>query len=195
VPNPVLVMDYANMFCGSAPEDDGASNHLTLASVELPSLEVQYVDHRPGGAPVSVEIDVIQTRMEVRFELIGITRQVMQLLYGHQRGAENFFIYGNVRDWLSGETLQLEARVRGQLGLVDPQPFDRGGEAFHVQYAIRGIMAYELNFGDGARSNGGSGQMMPIYEWNFFTNVWAVGGINQNGMSTTGTADMQFNLP
>lgn len=186
MPNPVLVMDYANMFCGTAPDDDGASNHLTLMNVQLPRLEVQYLDHRPGGAPVSVEIDAIQTRMECRFQLIGITPQVMKLLFGMQIAQENFFIYGNVRDWSSGDVVQMEARLRGQLGTVEPGTFARGGEPWSHKYAIRGIMAYELSIADG------TGQLTPIYEWNFWTNVWAVGGVDQNGQSTAAQTDMRF---
>jgi phage tail tube protein FII len=190
MPNPLLIMDYANMYCGSAPDDDGASNHLTLASVELPRLEVQYVDHRAGGAPVSIEIDVIQTRMECKFELVGITRQVMQLLYGHMPGAQNFFIYGSVRDWMSGEAIQLEAFIRGQIGLVGPEKFDRGGNVMHVEYAIRGIVAYTLSMGD----QGDPGNV-PIYDWSFFSNVWSVGGVNQNNMTSGVSTAALFNIP
>lgn len=188
MPNPLLIMDYANMYCGSAPDDDGASNHLTLASVELPRLEVQYVDHRAGGAPVSIEIDVIQTRMECRFELVGVTRQVMQLLYGHRPGAQNFYIYGSVRDWMSGEAIQLEAFIRGQLGLVAPQKFTRGG-IMSVEYAIRGIIAYTLSMGENEPGN------EPIYDWSFFSNSWAVGGINQNGALAGREPGALFNIP
>lgn len=195
MPNPLLVMDFANMYCGSAPDDDGASNHLSLTQVELPQLEVQYVDHRPGGAPVSVEIDVIQTRMECKFELLGVTRQVMQLLYGHMPRAENFFIYGSIRDQLSGEAIQLEARIRGQLGLVGLGPFTRGGEPMKTRYAIRGINAYTLSMGDAPAGSEEKRQNLPIYDWDFFTNVWSVGGINQNGASTGTPTNILFNIP
>jgi phage tail tube protein FII len=197
LPNPLFVMEFANMYCGSAPDDDGASNHLILTQVELPQLEVQYIDHRPGGAPVSVEIDVVQTRMECKFELVGITRQVMQLLYGHMPRAENFFIYGSIRDQLSGEAIQLEAQIRGQLGLVGPGPFQRGGEPMRVRYAIRGINAYVLSMADAPSGSeeGTRRQSMPIYEWDFFTNVWAVGGVNQNGISTGTPTSLLFNIP
>ena len=184
------------MYCGAAPDNDGASNHLTLMSVELPQLEVQYVDHRAGGAPVSIEIDVIQTRMECRFELIGLSRQVMQLLYGHMAGAENFFIYGNARDQLTGEAIQVEAQLRGQLGLVKPQAFDRGGTPHSVQYVIRGIVHYTLSLGDGSLPESGIGQRqnMPIYDWDFFTNVWAVGGVNQDGHGVR-PSNLLFTVP
>lgn len=168
MPNPVSILEYANLYCGSAPTDDTASNHLTLRSVQLPRLEMQYVDHRPGGSPVSIEIDVIQTRMECKFELIGFTPQVMTLM-GRNFGNNDFYIYGHVRNWLDGSAVQAEAYVKGQLGLVEPSEFKRGGEPFHTGYAIRGIQAYRFKLGD-----------VPIYDWDFFTNVWAVGGLDQN---------------
>ena len=172
MPNAINVLEYANLFCGSAPTDETASNHLTLKSVQLPRLEMQYVDHRAGGSPVSIEIDVIQTRMECRFELIGIAPQVMELM-GRQWwgfGSNDYFIYGHVRNYVDGSVKQVEAYLRGQLGSVESNDFKRGGEPFGMRYAIRGIQAYRLNLGD-----------TPIYNWDFFTNVWAVGGYDQNG--------------
>ena len=63
MPKYPLVLDYANLFCGSAVGDDRKSNHLVLTELKLHVMEIQYVDHRPGGAPVAVEIDVVMTRM------------------------------------------------------------------------------------------------------------------------------------
>jgi len=172
MPNPVLVMDYANLFCGSAPENDKASNHLTLMSVELPTIDVQYVYHRPGGSPVAIEVDVIMARFEIRFELIGMTRQVMELVGKYVVGANDFFFYGNCRDYLTGLTIQAEAIVRGQLGRVEPGAFRRGN-VFSTKYQIRGLTRYTFNLAN-----------RPVYDWDFFTTTWSVGGINQNGAST-----------
>lgn len=169
MPNPLLVMDYANLFCGSGPQDDKNSNHLTLMSVELPTVDVQYIDHRPGGAPMAVEIDVIMARLEIRFELIGITPQVMQLVSRFVVGSNDFFFYGNIRDQLTGITMQCSAYARGQLGRVEPGAFQRGN-VFSTKYQVRGINRFTFQLGD-----------RPIYDWDFFQNVWAVGGINQNG--------------
>ena len=80
MPNPVLIMDYANMFCGSDITDDGASNHLTLTEVKMPSLEMQYTDHRSGGAPIYIEVGTGIARLEVTFVCIGLISQIMQLV-------------------------------------------------------------------------------------------------------------------
>ncbi len=177
--NPLYVLEYANLFCGSQPTDTSVSNHLTLRSVQLPRLEMQYVDHRPGGAPVSIEVDVIQTRMECKFELAGITPQVMKLM-GRQSyqafigGMNDYWFYGHVRDYMTGAAIQAEAYVRGQLGSVEPSEFKRGGEPFGIKYAIRGIVGYYFRLeGD------------PVYAWNFFDNTWIVGGFDQSGNQQT----------
>jgi P2 family phage contractile tail tube protein len=160
------------MYCGSKPDDAFASNHLTLRSVQLPRLEMQYVDHRAGGAPVSIEIDVIQTRMECKFELIGITPQVMELM-GRQVFLpfnNDYFIYGHTRNWLTGAPIKAEVFIRGQLGSIEPSEFKRGGEPFSIRYSIRGIVVYQFTLGT-----------EPIYYWNFYRNIWAVGGYDQDG--------------
>jgi phage tail tube protein FII len=174
MPNPVLVMDYANLFCGSAPQNDKASNHLTLMQVQLPTLDIQYVDHRPGGAPVATEIDVQMARFEVKFQLVGIVRQVWQLLLRLDPTANDFWIYGNVRDQMTGLTIQAEAYVQGQLAAVEPSPFKRG-EVMSANYTIRGIRRYTFNLAN-----------TPVYAWDFWNNTWAVAGFNQSGASTEG---------
>lgn len=174
MPNPVLVMDYANMFCGSGPQDDTKSNHLTLMSVQLPTLDIQYVDHRPGGAPVAIEIDTLMARFEIKFKLIGITRQVWEMLLRLDPTANDFWIYGNVRDQMTGQAIQAAAFAHGQLAAVEPSEFQRG-QIMSTNYTIRGIRRFTFSLG-------GS----PIYDWDFFTNVWSVGGYNQAGASVTG---------
>lgn len=169
--NPILVMDYANLFCGSAPSDDTKSNHLTLMQVQFPTMDVQYVDHRPGGAPVAIEIDTIMARFEVKFQLIGIVRQVWELLLRTSLTANDFWIYGNVRDQMTGEAVQAEVYVRGQMAAVEPSAFKRG-EVFSTNYTIRGIRQYSFKLANS-----------PVYDWDFFQNSWAIGGINQSGAS------------
>jgi phage tail tube protein FII len=178
VANLPLILDYANLFCGAAPEDSNASNHLVLANLKLPTLEIQYVDHRPGGAWVAVEIDVVTTRMEVEFEIVGITPQIMVLLQAIEFQKTLFHAYGSVRSYLGGFgdysqpegiAYQLYAKFRGQLGRVEPMPYRRG-DVFHMRYAVRGLMNYELYLADN-----------PIYRWDFFQNTFRVGAMQDAG--------------
>jgi len=174
MPNPVLVLEYANLFCGSGPQDVTKSNHLTLMQVQLPTLDIQYVDHRLGAAPVAIEIDVQIARFEIKFQHIGIVRQIWELLLRFDAGANDFFIYGHVRDQMTGEAIQAAAYAQGQLAAIEPTPFKRG-EVMSTNCTIRGIRKYTFSMAD-----------RPIYNWDFWTNTWAVGGYNQDGVSITG---------
>ena len=162
MPNFPLVLDYANLFCGAAPTDDNASNHLVLSSVKLPAWEVQYVDHRAGGAPMAIEIDVIMSRLDLEFEVVGVTPQIMVLLKTFEISKTVFHVYGHIRSYLTGSSSQLYARFRGQLGKVDPAPFRRG-DIWHVKYHVRGMTAYELQIAD-----------QTLCRWDFFSNEFFV---------------------
>jgi|GEM_PF-600481 len=168
MPNPVYVMDYANLFCGSGPADDEASNHLILTEVNLPAMDVQYADHRAAGAPIYIELDTGMARLECTFVLVGITPQVMNLVNSWITTERKFFCYGNVRDHNSGVALQAAAAFIGQLGRADPQNF-RKGDVMHTNYAIRSITHYEFALAD-----------QPLVLWDFFTNTRFFGGMDKN---------------
>ena len=168
MPNPVLAMDYANMYCGSGATDDKWSNHLTLMEVKLPSLEMQYNDHRAGGAPVYIEIPTGIARLECTFVLVGVTRQVMALVDSWVEQQRNFYVYGNVRDQMSGAAFQAGAMMRGQLGRADPQNF-RKGDVLSTNYSIRGIIHYEFGLGGNL-----------VYYWDFFQSQRYHNGVDMN---------------
>src|SRR5512139_2437050 len=111
MPNPMLTWSECNLYAGSAPTDDQASNHLIITEVKLPSFDEQYVDHRAGGAPVAVEINTIFNRPELTFACVGLTPQILGLINSWQRSQNQFFIYGNVRDQLTGVAMQARAAV------------------------------------------------------------------------------------
>jgi phage tail tube protein FII len=165
VPNYPLILDHANLYCGTAPGDERRSNHLVLTELVLPTMEIQYVDHRPGGAPVAVEIDVVMTRMELSFEIVGITPQIMALLRNLEMRKHDFTALGSLREYDSGVALPLRAYFRGQLAKVEPRAFKRG-DVFHIRYQVRGIMKYELYIGQND---------IPIYRWDFFNSILETG--------------------
>jgi P2 family phage contractile tail tube protein len=167
--NSVWTMEEANIFCGSGPLDGtNSSNHLTLTEVKLPGLDQQYVDHRAGGAPVTVEISTIMARLECTFMLVGVTPQVMELLRSWLPSQNWFTIYGVIRDQITGELAQAAAAVQGQLARVDPQNWRRG-DVMHTAYSIRGIRHYELQIAS-----------EQIYLWDFAENTFVVNGNDQN---------------
>jgi phage tail tube protein FII len=160
-----LVLEHANLICGSGANDAKASNHLVLTELKLPTMEIQYVDHRPGGSPVAVEIDVVMTRMDLEFEVVGINPQIMALLRDLEMSHHDFFAYGSLRDYNSGAAWPLRAYFRGQLAKVEPRAFRRG-DVFHTKFQVRGLMKYVLYIGD---------EDVPIYNWDFFTNTFETG--------------------
>jgi len=154
--NRPLIMEGANLYCGIDPT---ASNHLVLQEIRLPSLERNYVDHAPGGAPVAVEVDTHITRLEVTFTLAGWQPQVLGLIGS---GDQTFTIYGLVRDRKSGRALDAMAIIQGRLGRATPTPFNRGTIQSH-EYSIRGIMYYTLTL-----------DYLPVFSWDFYN---ASGGV------------------
>jgi phage tail tube protein FII len=168
MPNPVMIMDYANLFCGRGPADDVASNHLVLTELNLPAMDVQYSDHRAAGAPIYIEIETGMARLEVTFVLVGLTPQVMNLVNSWILTERRFFAYGNVRDHNTGIAFQAAAAFEGQLGRVDPQNF-RKGDVMHTNYSIREITHYEFMLAD-----------QPLIVWDFFTNTRMIGGRDKN---------------
>jgi phage tail tube protein FII len=168
MPNPVMVMDYANLFCGAGPADDVASNHLVLTEVNLPAMDVQYSDHRAAGAPIYIELETGMARLETTFVLVGVNAQVQELVDSWITEQRKFFVFGNVRDHLTGIAYQAAAAMRGQLGRADPQNF-RKGDVMHTNYSIREITHYEFGVAD-----------RMVYYWDFFTNTRIFGGKDFN---------------
>lgn len=168
MPNMLLTMEKANLFCGKTAADEANSNHLILAEMKLPMMDEQYVDHRAGGAPLAIEVDTIVARLESTFVLAGWTPQVAELFYSWAADDNWFTAYGLVRDRATGDALQAVALLRGRLGRADPVNW-RNGELQHWNYSIRGIVHYELVLAD-----------EPVYFWDFYTNTFIVGGVDRN---------------
>jgi phage tail tube protein FII len=173
MPNPVMIMDYANLFAGSAPDDETYSNHLVLTEVKMPAFDVQYSDHRAAGAPIYIEISTGIARLECTFVCVGIVPQIMELIDSWIPTERNFFVYGNVRDQHSGDAVQAAAAFVGQIGRADPQNY-RKGDVMHINFSIRNITHYEFGMAGGLS-----------YYWDFFTNTRIIGGDNQNAEINT----------
>src|ERR1700733_12698425 len=100
---PLLTMEAANIFCGvQAPSDPTQSNHLRLTDVKLPGMDEQYVDHRAAGAPVAIEIDTVFARLECTFTLAGWSTDVAALVAQWGSTNNQFWIFGALRDRVTG---------------------------------------------------------------------------------------------
>jgi phage tail tube protein FII len=164
----ILTLDQANMFCGRQPSDVNNGLYLELTEVKLPALNEQYVDHRAGGVPIAIEIDTIFSKLESTFQLIGWNPNVATLVASFMAEQNVFWIYGLLRDRLTAEAMRVTAKMRGRLGLADPQNWNRSGTQ-HWNYAIKGIISYDLVVGNS-----------PIYSWDFFANRFVVGQWDRN---------------
>src|SRR5215207_2818450 len=162
----VYLMEAANLFCGDA--DPSLSNHLTISDLKLPELAENYVDHRPGGAPLAVEIDTHMNRLESTFTLAGWQPQVQTMIGLSTTANQVFTAYGVIRDRRNGRALEGKAVMQGRLGRVNPQNWRRGDLQSH-EYAIRAIMHYALWL---------EGEEM--FFWDFFLNTRRTGGIDVN---------------
>lgn len=153
--NNFLTMEAANIFCGSS----GDSNHLRLTSVHLPSIEEVYIDHRPGGAPIAIEIDVMINKLQCDFRLIGWNPNVDKLVSAWAASSNYFSVFGALRDRNTGQVHQAVAMMYGRLGQARPEAWQRG-RAFTSDYSIRGIIKYTLTVAN-----------TQVFNWDFFNNT------------------------
>jgi P2 family phage contractile tail tube protein len=164
----ILTLDKANMFAGREPSDVNQGLYLELTEFKLPAMNEQYVDHRAGGVPIGIEVDTMFAKMEATFQLIGWNLQVATLVNSWLAEQNVFWIYGLLRDRMTAEAMRVTAKLRGRLGLADPQNWNRGA-AQHWNYAIKGIIAYQLSVENSL-----------IYDWDFFSNRFVVGQFDRN---------------
>jgi P2 family phage contractile tail tube protein len=160
------LMEAANLFVGD--HDPTKSKHLTLAELKLPDLAGIYADHHAGGALVAVEFEVGVNKLEPTFKLNGFDPDLLSDFGLGQTVRRTFTAYGVVRDQRSGRAIESKAILEARLGKVAPDAFQRGELQGH-EYAMNSVVHYELWF-DGSRR----------LLWDFFTNQWEVGGVDQN---------------
>lgn len=176
MPNPFEVMTDCNLFCGAAAERiPNYGNHLALTELKLPGFEERYVDWRPGGANVAIEVDVQMVRLQASFTIAGITPQVMKLLRPVTGIQTHFEAYGLIRDMVTFVPRQAIAIMWGRLGRVEPSNYRRE-EVLHTTYAIRGMTSYRLLVA-GFNQDTGVQEIDTIYDWDFMTNQLLIGGV------------------
>jgi P2 family phage contractile tail tube protein len=149
------ILEAANLVCGA----DGNHNHLRLLDVKLPTIEEQYLDHRPGGAPVAIEVDVIINKFQCDFALAGWSPKIDALVRAWSVGANDFKFFGALRKHPTGEVAQVIANMTGRLGKVSYDSWRRGGLS-QTSYSIKGIINYSLVV---------AGE--PLFDWDFFNNT------------------------
>ena len=162
----LYIMEAANLFCGD--DDPTGSKHLTLTELQLPNLQEMYQDHHPGGSRVQVEVAVGIEKLEASFKLAGWDPDLLTQFGLGARALKKFTAYGVIRNKRTGTAIEAKAVLEGRLGRANPEAFQRG-EMQGYDYAINGIMHYELHF-EGVEK---------VY-WDFFTTDWRIDGVAQN---------------
>jgi len=174
----VYVMEGANVICGNTVGAEGGmpgvSTHLVLQEVKLPTMEENYAEHTPAGAPIAIEVPTHINRLEATFNLAGWDPDIMKFLGQNSSEYHRFTIYGMIRDRRTSIALQAIARIQGRLGRVNPTAFSRGNLMSH-EYSIKSITSYSLAM---QRDIGEDPE--PIYGWDFFTSDLIIGGQNIN---------------
>lgn len=179
----LYTMEAVNLICGDigGSSSPGYSTHLVLDELKLPALEEAYVDHMPGGAPVSIEIDMHFNRLEATFNLAGLQPDIMKLIATSRRELQRYTANGLVRERRTGRALKATAILQGRMGRANPTAFSKGNKMAH-EYSIRSIVHYEfwMQVDPGANGGGGGVIQEPIYYWDFFTSEFRVGEVNIN---------------
>jgi phage tail tube protein FII len=168
--NQVWTLEDVNLFCGNGPNNNQDSNHLILSEMKLPGIDVQFTDHRAGGALLNMEINNMIARLESTFVLLGLTPQVLGIVNSWAYNSRWFSAFGVIRDQMTGDVAQAAAVMQGQLGRADPTNWTRGN-VMHSNYSIRGIIHYEFTIAG-----------TPIYQWDYQTNTLVVGGETQTAI-------------
>lgn len=162
----LYVMEAANLFAGD--HDPTASKHLTLSELALPALQEIFQDHHPGGSKVQVEIAVGIQKFTPTFKMTGWDPDLLVQFGLNSRSTNVFTAYGVIRNKRTGDAIEAKAIMEGRLGKVEAEAFKRGELQGH-DYAINGLMRYELWFGGREK----------VF-WDFFSTEWRLDGVDQN---------------
>lgn len=161
-----LVLEAVNLFCGD--DDPTASKHLTISELQLPTLQEIFQDHHPGGSRVGIEVGLGIEKLTASFSLVGMDEDLYSKFGVNDRAANTFTAYGSLRDKRTGVVSQAKAIMRGKLGQIEQDGFQRGNLVGH-NYAINEILHYELYIG-------GSEKVF----WDFFAQELRQNGSAQN---------------
>lgn len=162
----VYLMNAVNLFCGD--HDPSKSKHLTISELKLPDLQAIYAEHHAGGALVATEFEVGVQKLEPTFKLNGFDPDLLSQFGLGSRIRNVFTAYGEILDQRTGRSIECKAVIEARLGKVAPDAFKRGEMQGH-EYSMNSVVRYELWFDNAAK-----------IEWDFYTSVWRVDGVDQN---------------
>jgi len=141
----IYLMEAASLFLGD--EDPSASKHLSLDSLALPTLEYVTVDHLGGGAPAEIDFSMaVLRKMNPTFKIAGFDADAYRLFGVGSAEVQTFTARGIIRAKSTGKGVGAVAIMRGSLGKVGPDAFERANKLGHDHQIIE-LQHYELKVG------------------------------------------------
>ncbi len=142
-----FILQAVNLYLGDDVPDIDAAKHLKLQSLQLPTLEYASVDHLGGGASGEISISMNTLRkLEPSFKLAGFDEDAYRHFGIGSNKPQTYTAYGSIRSKQTGERVQAKALLRGSVGRVAPDAFDRQSMLGH-DHSFHEVTLYSLTVG------------------------------------------------
>ena len=141
----ILLLQDVALYMGDA--DPTKSKHLQLTSMALPTLETETAEHMPGGGVMGVEFGMgILKPLKPTFKLAGFDEESFKLFKIGTGQVDTFTGYGVIVSKQAGKRLQAKTIIRGTIGKIGPDEFERS-KMFGHDHSIIEVTRYELHVG------------------------------------------------
>lgn len=164
--NDIFVWEAANIFLGD--DDPGATNHLTLLSVQLPVFAQTMISYSPGGAVVAMQFPTTMLmEQNISFKLAGSDPDRLTKIGLGTSARQNFTVYGSVRAKRDNKLIQFRAVAHGVITSIGRSEFSRGSGT-DLDFQISSIDRYK-EYHDNRE----------IYVLDFWESEFRVNGVSQ----------------
>ncbi len=162
------ILQAVNLFLGNDTPHVDSAKHLNLQTLQLPTIEYATVDHAGGGASgeISVSMNMLR-KLEPSFKLTGFDEDSYRLMGVGSNKIDFFTAYGELRNKRTAKGVQAKAIIRGSIGRVAPDNFDRGNLLGH-DHTFHEVTYYALHV-DGQE----------WFKWDYFTTERRVMGVDE----------------
>jgi P2 family phage contractile tail tube protein len=163
----VLIQEAVSLFVTDTGPDNG--KHLTLESVQVPTLEEKSQDYYAGGAIGELAVGGLGlSKLEVTFKCKGHDPQILSQFGLGSVARRPFTVYGLLRDKKTNKAIETKGVIEGRLAKINSDEQSRGALIGH-DYMIHEIVYYELSYDK---------KQKYLYDW--FNSIWSVDGVVQN---------------
>lgn len=165
--NTIFHWEGVNLYCGDHQPDK--SKHLAIKNFKLEKFSETFVDHRPGGGPVAVELGVGIDKLGATCSFLGFDPDMVSLFGLGSTRRHTYTGYSAFKDINSGAVIQRKLIMEARLGSIEEDQFEKGN-AVGANYAFNEIMHFEMWW---------QGMTKPLMLFDFFTNTWDIGGSDE----------------